>query len=136
MAVSDHQLVIARPGGIDAPLELALRNELPDRDVVTVPMQIVVDEDNPAEPRAISELRSVRILMEAGAIVICATGALAPVVIGRAGKFEAVEARVDEDRAIELLARRLDADRLLSPRQLIEELGYARQALANRLIET
>lgn len=128
MAAGHHQMVVARPGAIDAPLELALRNELPGREVVTVPMQVVVDEEDPAEPRAISELRSVRTLMDAGAIVICATGALVPVVVGRAGKLEAVEATVDEDRVIELLARRLDADRLLSPRQLIEELGYARQA--------
>jgi carbamate kinase len=126
MAAGEHQLVIVHPGGIDAPLELALRNALPGHEVATVAMQVVVDGDDPAQPRAISELRSVRALLELGTVVVCAIGALTPVVVGSAGKLEAVEAEVDADRVTELLAKRLDAHRLVSARRLIEELGYAR----------
>jgi carbamate kinase len=136
-------------------LELALRNRLPEREIVTVLTETVVDPDDPAfeepskpigpvysaaeathlqvergwvmgrdgdrrrrlvpspEPRAISELRSLRLLVDAGAMVICAGGGGIPVTVGADGRLRGVEAVVDKDLTAALLARRLDADLLL-----------------------
>ncbi|HEX6601116.1 MAG TPA: carbamate kinase, partial [Solirubrobacterales bacterium] len=114
-------------------LDLALHNELPDRDVVTVITEVVVDSRDPAfqnptkpigpadarrlvpspEPRAVVELRSLRTLVEAGALVICAGGGGVPVAVGSDGMLHGVEAVVDKDLTAALLARRLDADLLV-----------------------
>jgi carbamate kinase len=136
-------------------LELALRNELPDRDVVSVLTEVVVAADDPAfgkptqpigpvydkeraqglrlergwtmgrdgngyrrlvpspEPHAIAEIRSLRALLNAGALVICAGGGGIPVALDGLGTMEGVEAVVDKDLTAALLARRLDADLLV-----------------------
>lgn len=133
-------------------LDLALHNELPDRDVVTVVTEVVVDSQDPAfespskpigphypteeaerlavahgwtigsrngsaqrlvpspEPRAVVEMRSLRTLIDSGALVICAGGGGVPVALGSDGMLHGVEAVVDKDLTAALLARRLDAD--------------------------
>jgi carbamate kinase len=136
-------------------LELALRNSLPDHDLVTVLSEVVVRADDPAfgspskpigpvypgdearrlvaergwsigpdgsgfrrlvpspEPQAILEMRSLRTLVEAGVLVICAGGGGIPVALNGDGTMHGVEAVVDKDLTASLLARRLDADLLL-----------------------
>ena len=114
-------------------LDLALHNALPDRDVVTVITEVVVDAQDPAfeapskpigpaharrlvpspEPRAIVELRSLRTLIDAGALVICAGGGGIPVALDGDGAMRGVEAVVDKDLTAALLARRLEADLLV-----------------------
>jgi carbamate kinase len=136
-------------------LELALRNALPDRDLVTVLSQVVVSFEDPAfkapskpigplygaeeakrlatdrhwnigpdgngfrrlvpspEPQAIVELRSLRTLIDAGVLLICAGGGGIPVTLDGDGTMVGVEAVVDKDLTAALLARRLDADVLV-----------------------
>ncbi|HEX5593511.1 MAG TPA: carbamate kinase [Solirubrobacterales bacterium] len=136
-------------------LELALRNRLPERDVVSVLTEVVVAGDDPAfdkptkpigpiydsdeaqrlrsergwtvgrdgvgyrrlvpspEPYAIAEIRSLRALVGAGALVICAGGGGIPIALNGDGTMHGVEAVVDKDLTAALLARRLDADLLL-----------------------
>jgi len=65
------------------------------------------------EPRAISELRPLRLLIEAGVLVICAGGGGIPVTVDADGLLRGVEGVVDKDLTAALLARRLDADLLL-----------------------
>ena len=81
----EHEVVIAHGSGaeVGSILELGLRNALPDREVVTVLSRVVVDGDDAARsarseppltrPHAIVGLRSIRALIDAGALVICAT---------------------------------------------------------------
>jgi carbamate kinase len=64
------------------------------------------------EPRAIVELPTIRLLLEAGVIVVCAGGGGIPVVCEGSG-LHGVEAVIDKDLASALLARELGADRLL-----------------------
>jgi carbamate kinase len=136
-------------------LELALRNELPERDVVSVLTEVVVAADDPAflkptkpigplysdeqaqrlrldrgwavgrddggfrrlvpspEPHAIAEIRSLRVLLDAGALVICAGGGGIPVALDGLGTMRSIEAVIDKDLTAALLARRLDADLLV-----------------------
>lgn len=136
-------------------LGLALRNALPDRDVVTVLTEVVVSPDDPAfrkpskpigptytparaeelarergwtvgrdgnsfrrlvpspEPNAVAQLRSLRVLIESGALLICAGGGGVPVTLDGDGKMRGVEAVIDKDLTAALLARRLDVDLLL-----------------------
>jgi carbamate kinase len=136
-------------------LEVALRNRLPGREIVTVLTETVVDGEDPAfrepgkpigpvyanaeaarlhsqrgwtmgrdgdryrrlvpspEPRAISELRALRLLVDAGFLVVCAGGGGIPVAVGADGLLRGVEGVVDKDLTAALLARRLDADLLL-----------------------
>ncbi len=136
-------------------LELALRNRLPERDVVSVLTEVIVAGDDPAfqrptkpigpvyceeeaqrlrrdrgwtlghdgtgyrrlvpspEPNAIAEIRSLRVLVDSGALVICAGGGGIPIVINGDGAMHGVEAVMDKDLTAALLARRLDADALL-----------------------
>jgi carbamate kinase len=118
---AEHEVVVACSEG--AAFRLALGNALPDRDVVTVLSQIVVSAEDPAiaaapgersaDPIAISELRSVRGLIAAGSLVVCACREDAPAVVGEAGAMQGVEASVDGNLVAALLARRLDADLLL-----------------------
>lgn len=142
-------------GMIGYMLELALRNRLPDRDLVTVLSEVVVSADDPAfrlpskpigplysepeakrlvtergwsiardgsgfrrlvpspEPQAIVELRSLRMLVDAGVLVICAGGGGIPVTLDERGNMQGVEGVVDKDLTASLLARRLNADRLV-----------------------
>jgi len=61
------------------------------------------------EPRAIIELRSIRVLLDAGVVVICAGGGGIPVVEREPGVHDGVEAVVDKDLAAALLATELGA---------------------------
>lgn len=64
-------------------------------------------------PVAILNIAPIRLLVEAGVCVICAGGGGIPVVPGRDGKMEGVEAVIDKDRTAALLAQTLEADILL-----------------------
>jgi carbamate kinase len=65
------------------------------------------------EPRAIVELGTIRLLVDAGVLVVCVGGGGIPVTIDREGRLRGVEAVVDKDRAAALLAEGLEADALL-----------------------
>jgi carbamate kinase len=65
------------------------------------------------EPRSIVELQTLRLLVEAGVLVVCVGGGGIPVVIDLDGRLRGVEAVIDKDLAAALLARGLDADALL-----------------------
>jgi carbamate kinase len=65
------------------------------------------------EPRGIVELSTIRLLVEAGVIVVCVGGGGIPVVVDRDGRLHGVEAVVDKDLAAALLAEGLGADALL-----------------------
>lgn len=116
-----HEVVLTLGNGPQAGLlshvlELALRNALPDRDVIVVLPEVVVGVNDlsplgPLEPHAIADLRGLRVLVDAGTLVICAGGF--PVAIDAAGAMRGVEAEVDRDLTAALLARRLDADLLV-----------------------
>jgi two-component system response regulator NreC len=117
----EHELIVTADSAVARSVGLALRNALPDRDVVTVPIHVVLSDEDPAlvgsglaravQPRAIAELRSLRALIEAGSVVVCDLGAGALAVDG-VGEMRAVAASVDDDLSAELLARRLDAELL------------------------
>jgi len=65
------------------------------------------------EPTRIIELPTIRLLVEAGALVICAGGGSIPVAIDEAGAIRGVEAVIDKDLSAALLATHLQADVLL-----------------------
>ncbi len=65
------------------------------------------------EPQRIVEVEAIRILVEAGVIVVCAGGGGVPVALSPAGAIVGVEAVIDKDLAASLLARALGADALL-----------------------
>jgi len=65
------------------------------------------------EPLRILELNAIRLLLDAGAIVICAGGGGIPVCALPSGSFHGVEAVIDKDLCSALLARELGADALL-----------------------
>jgi carbamate kinase len=65
------------------------------------------------EPRAILELATIRLLVAARVLVVCAGGGGIPVTTTADGGVHGVEAVVDKDRAAALLAEQLDADALL-----------------------
>jgi carbamate kinase len=66
------------------------------------------------QPRRIVELPAVRALVEQGIVVICAGGGGIPVARSASGDaLEGVDAIIDKDLAAGLLARELDADRLV-----------------------
>ena len=64
-------------------------------------------------PRAIVELPVIRLLLDAGVVVVCTGGRGIPVVVDSNGTRHGVEAVVDKDRSSALLARQLGADALL-----------------------
>lgn len=64
-------------------------------------------------PQRIFEIRPIRMLVDAGAIVICAGGGGIPTMYGEDGKLQGVEAVIDKDLAASLLAEELDADMLV-----------------------
>jgi carbamate kinase len=140
----EHEVVIAHPfdvrlGGV---LALALRNALPDRDVATVPIDVVVGADTPGlldgpavlKPQAIVELHSLRTLIDAGVLVLCAGGVGTPVTVDH-GTMQGVEAAVDQDLTAALLARRLDADLLVMLTDAASEPGAAEVEAARRFVE-
>jgi len=65
------------------------------------------------EPRRIREIGAIKILVEAGAIVICAGGGGVPVVTTPSHGIRGVEAVIDKDLAAALLAQSIGADVLL-----------------------
>src|SRR3954454_20296740 len=65
------------------------------------------------EPRAIVELGTIKLLVDAGVLVVCVGGGGMPVVVDHDGRLRGVEAVVDKDRAAALLAEGLGADALL-----------------------
>jgi len=64
-------------------------------------------------PKRVIETRLIRLLLESGAIVVCAGGGGVPVVRNEEGRLEGVEAVVDKDLTTSVLAEALDADVLL-----------------------
>jgi carbamate kinase len=65
------------------------------------------------QPLRIVELAAIRMLVDAGAVVVCAGGGGIPVTTNGAGTLHGVEAVIDKDLAAELLARGVGADFLL-----------------------
>jgi carbamate kinase len=65
------------------------------------------------EPVGILELASIRLLLAAGTVVVCAGGGGIPVVRSPKGGVRGVEAVIDKDLVAALLARRIGADALL-----------------------
>jgi hypothetical protein len=121
-----HEIIVGYCGNSGGPLELALRNALPGEEVATVAMPVVVDTDAASTPQAVLGLRSVRALLATNVTVICALGTDPALTVVGAEGMKPVGAKADPMLALDLLARRLDADRLMTPPELVEELGYAR----------
>jgi carbamate kinase len=65
------------------------------------------------QPLRIVELPAIRLLVDAGATVVCTGGGGIPVTMNGGGALRGVEAVIDKDLAGELLARSLEADLLL-----------------------
>jgi carbamate kinase len=65
------------------------------------------------EPLAIVELRTIKRLMSAGVVVVCAGGGGIPVVLDTDGALRGVAALIDKDRTAALLATLVEADVLL-----------------------
>jgi carbamate kinase len=65
------------------------------------------------QPKRIIELATIRLLVQAGALVVCAGGGGIPVIVNSAGGIQGVEAVIDKDLAAALLATELSADALL-----------------------
>lgn len=65
------------------------------------------------EPQAIVELETIRLLVAAGVLVVCAGGGGIPVVVDGSGALHGVEAVIDKDRAAALLAASLGAEALI-----------------------
>jgi len=65
------------------------------------------------EPRRIREINAIKLLVQAGVIVICAGGGGIPVAAGNDGILHGVEAVIDKDLSAALLAQAIDADALL-----------------------
>lgn len=64
-------------------------------------------------PRRIIEIRTIRLLVENGVLVVCAGGGGIPVVVTPDLGIRGIEAVIDKDRAAALLAQQLGADALL-----------------------
>jgi carbamate kinase len=65
------------------------------------------------EPQSIVELETLRLLVEAGVLVVCVGGGGIPVAVDLDGRLHGVEAVIDKDAAAALLAEGLGADALL-----------------------
>jgi carbamate kinase len=64
-------------------------------------------------PRRIRELNTVRLLIQAGVLVVCAGGGGIPVAVTAGGGLRGVEAVIDKDLSAALLADEIGADALL-----------------------
>lgn len=64
-------------------------------------------------PQRVVETRLIRLLLESGAVVVCAGGGGVPVIRDPQGHLQGVEAVVDKDLTSAVLAEALDADVLL-----------------------
>jgi carbamate kinase len=65
------------------------------------------------KPQRVVETRLIRLLLNSGAIVVCAGGGGVPVIRNEHGRLEGVEAVVDKDLTAAVLAESLEADALL-----------------------
>ncbi len=65
------------------------------------------------QPLDVVELRTIRLLLDAGVTVVCAGGGGVPVVADAAGHLHGVEAVIDKDLSAALLAERLGASQLV-----------------------
>ncbi|MCH9851975.1 MAG: carbamate kinase [Alphaproteobacteria bacterium] len=147
-------LVAESQGMIGYIIGQQLRNEMADKNVITVLTQIEVDKNDSAfqnphkfigpvyaeaeaqelaktrgwsiaqdgqyfrrtvpspKPQKIIELSQIKILLEAGSVVITAGGGGIPVIFEN-NKWQGVEGVIDKDLSAALLAQNLDADRLI-----------------------
>jgi carbamate kinase len=64
-------------------------------------------------PQRVVETRLIRLLLESGAVVVCAGGGGVPVIRDEFGELQGVEAVVDKDLTSAVLAEALDADFLM-----------------------
>ncbi len=64
-------------------------------------------------PQRILEIGIIRLLVEAGVLVICAGGGGIPVTISESGVIRGIEAVIDKDRSAVLLATEIGAEELL-----------------------
>ncbi|MFJ3921716.1 carbamate kinase [Streptomyces sp. NPDC090022] len=64
-------------------------------------------------PQRVVETRLIRLLLNSGAVAVCAGGGGVPVIRDEQGQLTGVEAVVDKDLTAALLAKALDADALL-----------------------
>jgi carbamate kinase len=81
------------------------------------------------DPRSIVELGTIKLLVDAGVLVVCVGGGGIPVVVDHDGRLRGVEAVVDKDRAAALLAEGLGADALLMLTDVpAVEVGHATAA--------
>lgn len=64
-------------------------------------------------PQRVVETRLIRLLLNSGAVVVCAGGGGVPVIRNHRGLLEGVEAVVDKDMTSSVLAEALEADALL-----------------------
>lgn len=114
----EHELVVTngREGESGRLLELALRNALPGRDVITVCTGVVVGTGGAGgapEPHGVPELPTLRLLIEAATVVICTDGGASALTVNGMGEMRRVDAPVDPNLTAALLARRLEADLFL-----------------------
>lgn len=64
-------------------------------------------------PQRVVETRLIRLLLDRGAVVVCAGGGGVPIIRNTRGELQGVEAVVDKDLTAALLAEALEADALL-----------------------
>jgi carbamate kinase len=64
-------------------------------------------------PQRVIETRLIRLLLDSGAVVVCAGGGGVPVIRNEQGRLQGVEAVVDKDLTAAVLAEALGADALL-----------------------
>lgn len=64
-------------------------------------------------PQKVIEYEAIRLLIEAGALVVACGGGGVPVALCEQGKIEGIDAVIDKDRASELLAELIGADTLV-----------------------
>jgi carbamate kinase len=162
-------LVAETQGMIGYLLAQALQNELPERDVVTIETQVLVDPHDPAfrapskpigpvydeaearrlahergwtvapdgefyrrvvpspQPLGIVELSAIELLIDRGAVVVCAGGGGVPVVCTESG-LRGVEAVIDKDSTAAVLAEEVEADRLV----LATDVPFVERAFGTR----
>jgi carbamate kinase len=65
------------------------------------------------KPLRIVEQRTIRMLVDAGVVVVCVGGGGIPVTLDEHGALRGIEAVIDKDHAAALLARELGAEALL-----------------------
>ena len=94
-------------------------------------------------PRRIRGINSIRLLVDAGSVVICAGGGGIPVLVTADGGLRGVEAVIDKDHSSALLAEEIGAEALLLltdvpavfsrwPSRRASHLGASRQMSCER----